>query len=441
MDKLFELTSLNLIEMTKSFKLKSGKMASEISSSIDLKGKLFLYYKKLLNINKSECPEGIRCDINRTQKRFIISNVPNYLVFNLHKNQHNSALDTLNTFVLMPRLFDLGTIFDQTSKQKSFFEFMGVILMKPSKSYSACFKSQTTSQWTYYDDESIITFPSWYEFIYHCLKHSEYPIMVYYQLEEKYIDSGNDDLSNEDIQALEGYARNADTINLILQNKFRPPEDIIRFESENASNKGHSSKTSTSISTSKNNSNNNSHSRLDLGEYVCAYCFNKNRIESPLCFKCGKNNENVIEDLLKRRQMNNNNYINIANFNLNINTDDVTKVSIKPEIGNEKASSLNRKNLTNPFKKKEADSDDEEGNSKSNLIFNLDYNMPKQIQVKNTARESQTARLTEGVRSTSKKQMVTITSENVTSPEKPRISAPYCKNCHLQKCSCSSKKE
>jgi hypothetical protein len=368
MDKLFELTNINVIEMTKSFKLKAGKLHNEISSSIDLKGKLFLYYKKLLNINKSECPEGVRCEFNKTNKKYMISNLPTYLAFNLQKNPLQlGVLDILNTFILIPKIFDIGTVFE-TSGRKNFYEYMGVILMKPSKSYSACYKNSTTNQWTYYDDDNVISFQSWFDFIYHCLKHSEYPIMVYYQLEEKYIDSDTDDLSNDEILVLEGYARNADNLNTIMQNKFRPNEDIIRLDGgDTNSNKGHSSKNSTSISTSKNNSNNNSHSRLDLGEYVCAYCFSKNRIESPLCFKCGKNNENVIEDLLKRRHLNNN-YINIANFNLNINTDDVSKVSIKPNI--EKTASI-RKIPQNPFKSGNNNvEDNEDEDDKSKLFIN-----------------------------------------------------------------------
>jgi hypothetical protein len=354
--------------MTKSFKLKSGKLNNEISSLIDLKGKLFLYFKKLLNINKSECPEGVRCEINRTNKKFVMSNVPTYLAFHLQKNHNNmSVLDILNMFILIPKIFDIGTVFDQTSKQKNFYEYMGVILMKPGKSYSACYKNTITNQWTYYDDEEIIYFKSWFEFIYYCLKHSECPIMVYYQLEEKYIDSDTDELSNDEISVLEAYAGNSDNLNTIMLNKFRPYEDILRLENDNTSNKGHSSKTSTSISTSKNNSNNNSHCRIDLGEYVCAYCFSKNRIESPLCYKCNKNNEHVIEDLLKRKQMNNNNYINIANFNLNINTDDVNKVSIKPNLTpNEKSSSINsRKTPQNPFKTNPVEEKEYE-NEKSN---------------------------------------------------------------------------
>jgi hypothetical protein len=378
MDKLFELTNTNLIEMTKSFKLKSGKMSNEIASSIDLKGKLFLYYKKLLNMNKSECPEGIRCEINKTNKKFVISNVPNYLAFNLHKQTNNlNLVDIFNTFVLIPRIFDIGSVFDQTAKQKNFYEFLGVVLMKPSKSYSACYKSTTSNQWTYYDDENVMTFPSWFDFIYYCLKHSEYPTMAFYQLEEKYVDSESDDLSNDEILILENYARNADSLNNIMQNKFRPHEDIIRLDSENLSNKGHSSKT-TSISTSKNNSNNNSHSRLELGEYVCGSCGTKNRMESPLCYKCGRNNEHVIEEILRKRQMNNN-YINIANFNLNINADDVSKVSIKPSITTgEKAATINRsKTIQNPFSSKnnKDDYDEEEDNIKSKirLIVRLQY--------------------------------------------------------------------
>jgi hypothetical protein len=145
------------------------------------------------------------------------------------------------------------------------------------------------------------------------------------------------DLSNDEIHILERYARNADDLPAISQNKFRINEEYLKFDNLE-SIKPSNSKNSTSISTSKNHSNNNSNSRSDFGEYVCPFCLSKNRIENPLCYKCSKNNEGVIEDLLKRKQLNN--YINIANFNLNINTEDVTRHKAESK---EKSSSLKRK--------------------------------------------------------------------------------------------------
>ncbi len=332
LDKLFELTNMNLIEMTKSFKLKGGKMMNEISSACDLKGKLFLYFKKLLECNRVVCTEG-RCEINKTNSRFMIANNPHYLVFSIQKNGYNSILDILNTFILIPKIFDLATMFEHSARQKLFYELIGVIMIKPSKTYTSCFRKD--EQWIYHDEEESRLFSSWFEFITHCLKNAESPFMLYFNLQDKYLNFDKD-LSNDEIQILERYARNADDLSNICQNKFRINEDYLKFDHLD-SIKPSNSKNSTSISTSKNHSNNNSNSRSDFGEYVCPFCLSKNRIENPLCYKCSKNNEGVIEDLLKRKQLNN--YINIANFNLNINTEDVR---IKAE-SKEKSSSLKRK--------------------------------------------------------------------------------------------------
>jgi hypothetical protein len=67
-----------------------------------------------------------------------------------------------------------------------------------------------------------------------------------------------------------------------------------------------------------------------------------------------------------------------------------------------------------------------------NYLLTIDYNMPKQI-VKNTTRESSKLTNNNG----SKKNLVTITSESINTPEKSRLSSPpYCKVCHLARCSC-----
>jgi hypothetical protein len=362
LDKLFELSNnINLIEMSKSFKLKSGKFSevgsTEMSTISDLKGKLFLYFKMLLNSIKVDCPaKGIRCEVNKTNKNFYLNNFPTYLNFNLqrigvgspcHAAQVLSIFEILKTFVLIPKIFDLGTLFDHSSKQKVFFEFFGAILLKPGKNYSCFFKNNTSNTtnshindylYIHYDDDKITNFSSQFDLISFCLKNCEVPVLLFYQIQEKYNDSEKD-ISLDELQILERYARNADNLNNIISNRFRSNEDIIRFEkidsthsqshsqgvyTRNPSNAStlplnQSSKNSSSISTSKPSSTNNSNSRIDpVTEYACINCYSKNRIECPVCLKCNKNNEAAIEDLLKKR--NNMNYINIANFNLNINT-------------------------------------------------------------------------------------------------------------------------
>jgi hypothetical protein len=358
LDKVFDLSNnMNLIEMSKSFKLKSGKISevgsNEITSLVDLKGKLFLYFKLLLNYVKVECPaKGIRCEVNKTYKSFFLSNSPSYLSFSLQNQTHinTSVMEILKTFILIPKIFDLGTLFDHSSKQKIFFEFFGAILLKPGKSYTCFFKNKEMNKWIHYDDEKISSYSSWFELLSSCLKNSESPILLFYQKQEKFTEEK--DIGLEEILLLEKHARNADNLSNTILNRFRSNEEIIKFESfRGLQPTGKNSDTS-----AKHNSN----SRIDqVTEYSCIECFSKNRIECPVCLKCSKNNEAQIEDLLKKRGMN---YINIANFNLNINTSGV-EVKNKEELERErererereKFSSLSSKksNCNNPFAIKE----------------------------------------------------------------------------------------
>lgn len=390
--------------MSKSFKLKTGKFSqvgsTELANISDLKGKLFLYFKMLMNQIKVDCPaKGIRCDVNKTRKNLYLNNLPNYLTFALQRktmknehtdqsnqsNQYNqfnslttsiSVTEVLKTFILIPKLFDLSTIFDHSSKQKIFFEFFGAICIKPGKTYTCFFKnveghasnpSNQSCTWTHYDDEKMTSFSSWFELISFCLKNLDFPIMLFYQIQEKYSDNEKE-LSYDELQTLERYARNADNLQNILQNRFRSDEDIINYDYElnfvndNEINLRHLlkrqkqiSKNSTSISTSKPSSNNNSNSRIEQPtEYICSKCQSKNRIENQICSVCSKNNEDVIEDLLKKRGMNN--FINIANFNLNINTAEVKEKEKERERElndldkldkNLKGATLRKKNYSN----------------------------------------------------------------------------------------------
>lgn len=383
LEKIFNLTSnVNLIEMTKSFKIKSLHVKNQLGNELnqissvnnlsDLKGKLFLYYKLLFNQLKTDCPEkGASCEVNKTNRAFFLTNIPYNLSFGLvNPKKYGKILthtEILKSFILIPKILDLSILFDYSSKQKVFYEFFGAFLIKPSKTYSCFFRQQTGNQnddftWVYYDCGKItsnsseqnytLSFNTWFDLISHCLANGEYPIMLFYQIQQKYIDNEKD-ISNEEIQTLERYAKSADNLHSIVMYKFRPTEDIIRSEPSSNSNSLHlnnnaiqsGSKGSSNISTSRNTSNNNSQSRMDTGDYNCIYCFAKNRVDNMLCYKCGQNNEAVVEEILKKRHLNNN-FINIANFNLNINTDE--KMSFRT---NENQTGKNNNNAQNQVKK------------------------------------------------------------------------------------------
>ena len=407
LDKIFNLTNnTNLVEMSKSFKLKSftnknsnstnnnnpfgiGADLSTISTGnnlLDSKGKLFIYFKILFNQLKTECPEkGHSCEINKTHRAFFLANIPFNLNFSLVSptkyNKNLTHMEILKTFILIPKILDLSIMFDYSSKQKVFYEFFGCFLIKPTKTYSCCFRQNNKDEsfsWIYYDCGKIVSqnnnqnshysFSNWSDLISFLLANGEYPIMLFYQIQQKY-QVDDKEMTNEEILTLERYAKSADNFNNIVVNKFRTSEDIIRSEPSSSSsslnyNSGNDQKNlnankvlpinlnNKSRDKSPSNTNNNN-SRLEMnttnnnlsGEYKCILCFAKNRIEDIFCFKCNQNNEAVIEDIIKKRHANNN-YINIANFNLNINTDEKMSFKAKENINNRNSNSniLDRNN-------------------------------------------------------------------------------------------------
>jgi len=389
---------------------------SSINNLSDLKGKLFLYYKLLFNQLKTDCPEkGASCEINKTNRAFFLTNIPYNLSFGLVNPKKYgkilSHMEILKSFILIPKILDLSILFDYSSKLKVFYEFFGGFLIKPSKAYSCFFRQQSGNQnennftWIYYDCGKISTntsehnnytvcFNNWFDLISHCLANGEYPIMLFYQMQQKYIDHEKE-ISNEEIQTLERYAKSADNLNSIVVYKFRPTEDIIKSEPSSKSNSLHlnnnphdlnnlksASKGSSNISSSRNTSN-NSNSRVETGEYNCIYCFAKNRMDNMLCYKCGQNNEAVIEEIMKKRHLNNN-FINIANFNLNINTDE--KMSFKTNE-NQNQNDKNNNNNNNSNKQLNKNHNDFPDNKNNNINVNSNFDLHRDART-GTDRES-----------------------------------------------------
>ena len=68
----------------------------------------------------------------------------------------------------------------------------------------------------------------------------------------------------------------------------------------------------------------------------------KNRIENPLFYKCNKNNELVIDELMKKRGANMTNLVNmnnnVANFNLHPSTSDKNSLSVQEQPPKERES-------------------------------------------------------------------------------------------------------
>ncbi len=81
----------------------------------------------------------------------------------------------------------------------------------------------------YYDDEKVEYF-TWFDAIGNCIKYGQVPILLLYQAQEKYSET-EAELSSEEIQRLDLYATNIDNTST-ANNRFRPLEEIIKYESD-----------------------------------------------------------------------------------------------------------------------------------------------------------------------------------------------------------------
>jgi hypothetical protein len=121
------------------------------------------------------------------------------------------------------------------------------------------------------------------------VKKQEMPIFLFFQKQESY-EEVNVNLINEEILKLERFARNIDSISQIIQNKFRPYEDLSKIETINADVRSSTEQNKFKRVSKPVDANN-------AEFYNCSICNYKNNIENTLCLKCNKNNEIVINQI------------------------------------------------------------------------------------------------------------------------------------------------
>jgi len=363
-DKIFNLCK-NYILINNDINNVNGIKVKERNSQsnfclYDFYGKLFYYYKFLMNNINIDCPvNGIRCNINKTHMKLIINNNPNYLVFYLNQCLNFGIYDILKNFLLIPKTFDINTLFDipnfnGKNINEYSFNLFGCVLLKSSKTFSGFFKDIESYSWIYYDDDYIINFNNLYEVIIYCLKNSLIPYMLFYkgnmnQNNNNMYDTINDNITSEQFNILEKYALNTDSLSKFLENKIRIKEDFLGNYNNFSYNKN--SLTNSSNDSVLNNNNNN----INKNEfYNCYNCQNKNKINENNCVKCGKNNINLISENLTNRKndIKNNKHNNIHKINI-INNINLTNNSINNNSNNSNISnSNNNKNKKNKQQKK-----------------------------------------------------------------------------------------
>ena len=260
-----------------------------------------------------------------------MTNFPYYLSFSLNPQSNsliNNPTQVLKTFLLIPKIFDLNLIFEN-SKENVFYEFLGCILRTNNRTYSCLFfqKNFNSKEYIYYVDEQIYYFKTFFEVLCRLLKSQEMPILIIFQkLQEKYnmdIAAADKDLTENQVEILQNYAKNIENTAEILSNQFRPIEEIIKIESiqvnnstsnEDTKNINSSSpenkfKRASSLNNNNNVSNfnstnfptNTSSNSVDF-EYTCSLCGVKNKIENKICQKCNRNNEHLIKENINKRK-------------------------------------------------------------------------------------------------------------------------------------------
>ena len=283
----------------------------------DMNQMLFIYYQLLIqNVKiKGDCPiYGKNCQFNKVHKKYILKKSPSYLIFNLeidffkNKELFYSLNNILKTFVLIPHIFNINTLFNtKQNNGNTKYELIGILFLKISKIYSCIFKSKDNEIFYYYEDNNFTSFNNYYDIISFSIKNGNIPIALIYQKIINNIKFNiNYELTEEKINKLEKYVKNANNLNQNLKNKIRTRENIIadNYGINYSINNNNNASYSENYTSSRYSNSIKSYNSFQKNEYICNNCERINKIENVICFFCGFDNSNII---------NNNNNKNIPN--------------------------------------------------------------------------------------------------------------------------------
>jgi hypothetical protein len=189
------------------------------------------------------------------------------------------------------------------------------------------------------------------------VKSQSLTILLVYQKQDNYRED-NFELSNDEILKLERLARNIDNLPIILQNKFRPVEELLpRVESSISEN-----------NLSSGLINQNKYKRVNVKqeyqEYNCSLCKHRNITDNKLCTKCGKNNEfhikqienskgiesnnnNIVPSELKRNYESNSNEVNNSNQGGLSRSNIEKNINDSEKLGNDYKEKIKETNIHN----------------------------------------------------------------------------------------------
>lgn len=294
--------------------MKSGKMSNDLVTLSDLKEKLFLYFRMAMNQSDNKC-QNSRCTVNLTNKHFFISNVPMYIVTSLFPYSSTSISDLLKIFLLIPRLFELSSLFENNRKTKVFYELSSGVLVRSNHLFLSFSKVENSIEvgkiWQIQDNRENILFSNYYDFVSYSISNRLSPVMlVFSKIENKYIDNDRE-ITNEEIEFLESYTLSVEDYEPKLNSRLRPVDELlIRYENNRHLNASEECKLSLMQTKYFMNSSNekvvipssaqsenikiNDQARLsnqlERNSFICSFCKWQNFGNLTICTKCSKDN-------------------------------------------------------------------------------------------------------------------------------------------------------
>ena len=322
--------------------------------------KLFFFYKEILHNLNMNCPlNGNRCNINKIHHRLFLGNSPSYFIFHLNYNQSNNnifnsnyMLNILKCFVLISTSMDIPTLFEENIRNKNDYNFnknfnlIGIVFLSLTKIYSCAFKSMNNSNnnilYNYYNNDSCITFNSFYDLVVYSLKNGLIPIMLFYQESQinnnnLYDNFKNDILSKEQINQLEKYSINFDNLfKKIIHNKIRHSENVLIPISHRNIN---------------NNLNNIPPNSQNISQPININKNNKNIINQNMnqIINNENNMDNNYYNNMPQHKYNSNSYKVKSNINKNINLNQIySETEVRSNLKNQNNYS-NNKNMNDNY--------------------------------------------------------------------------------------------
>ena len=250
----------SVVDMSKTSKIRSSSKETSLN---DLKDNLFPFFKQYI----SNCIMDCNCNSNKIStcsKTFTIEGKPLYIMLSLsyniekEKEDYLNKTDLLRIFILIPKLFELGSLFEHQSSVKIFYEIQGLICIK--NGYQSVTILKHGKIWTYYEDEIVFTFVSFHEMVQFSLNNGIVPYgITYCKLDDKYNDS--EEFNFEELSALERYACTIDSFSSPTKVfsfsylKLRPEENSNLKESARSNKEDNLSKLLTNNLNTINNMN------------------------------------------------------------------------------------------------------------------------------------------------------------------------------------------